>query len=440
MTLELTSWLMLELVFAATNTAAMYLFVQAFVKEKRDIHILCKIFVFFLMLAGRFSANYFGVDNMLIISGASIILTIMTGLIFFRAKIFWIVLTTFFFLLAAASTELASVHLIIFLKQVRVEDFMQFSVNRALVQAVSYLLLIILIILIRWFRVGQMGPVTVKTSLVLCLLPVTSIFIVYQFIVYVISNAYSPNASGVVALGSIIFANTAIFLLTENLIRQNEKDRMVILLESQNSAQQSHILKLTEWQEEIRKISHDFKQHIEIIGTLCRVKKYDKLLLYIDNLSDSRPLPAFVKTGNVLLDAILSVKISDAKKENIDFTLRTDMKKGAYDITIEICVLLGNGLDNAIEACMRSSENEKIIVMDITIDSSQFECFIKNTLGTPPQHEGAFFKTSKIDSAYHGIGLRSMKQTCDALGGIMECRYDDRYFECLIYLPVHGLK
>jgi len=236
---------------------------------------------------------------------------------------------------------------------------------------------------------------------------------------------------------SIIIVNIFIFILVETIIWQNEKSKELILIEAQSIAQQKHILQLIDNHEHIRQISHDFKQQVDVLYRLCNEKHYDELLYNLSKLSKHHNSLLIVKTGNLMLDTILSSKKEDAVKQGVEFELKLNVQPMLHYITMDICILLGNAIDNAIEACARSHSNKKSIEMELTADSSRFLFHMKNNIGELPQKEGEFLKTQKADTLRHGIGLQSIKQICKRLDGDMTYEYDNMKFAIWIYLPIN---
>lgn len=431
-------WIAIEMAFAGMSVVAMCLFVRAFLKDEREIHIAWKILVLVVCFAGRFISNYFVNDSIWVISGVTIANVLLIGIVCFRAKFFAIVLTLFFFMIVAAITELVSAFMLSVFRPVAVSAFMQHSVYRMYGVTLSYLLKLVLIALIGRIRSGRMNILDFRMTMIFCTLPFISMFIAFQFTMHVITSEHTPTVSDATTLFSIIFVNMLIFLLVESLVRQNEKNRLLILLESQNKAQQSHIRQLMDNQMQIRKMSHDFKLRVSALLALSNAKKYNELSSYLAELAGNRSEAFCIDTGCIMLDAILSSKKSEAEVNGIDFRLHMDVSPEIPDINMDISTLLGNGLDNAIESCMRAEENNRLIEVTVNANSSQFMCRIRNTLGSIPEPDGMFFKSSKSNRVNHGVGLKSMRQTCDALGGILDIDYDDKYFECQVYLPMQS--
>jgi len=233
---------------------------------------------------------------------------------------------------------------------------------------------------------------------------------------------------------NMMFIMALLVLVSIVVGRRIKKSKVLIVY--QNELQKNHIMQLTESQEQIRMLAHDFKQKVDTLRTLNDMGKSNELTAFLSEISQNSPISDMLDTGNVMMDAVLSSKETEALRNQINFTLKMDIPHGIPDISIDICTLLGNALDNAIEGCARAPIDNRFINIEIRATKTQFLCLVINTLDKKPIREGCFLKSSKTGAGNHGIGLKSMKQTCDALGGDFCFEYTETHFKLQIYLPV----
>jgi sensor histidine kinase regulating citrate/malate metabolism len=298
--------------------------------------------------------------------------------------------------------------------------------------------MLVIITLVKIFRKGSMSIANKKTMIVLCSMPFLSILALQQYALHFVAVPYAPTAFEVIPILSLIVINVFVFVLVEMLMRQNEKNQKLLIIEVQNDAHKTHIKQLTKYQKQIRMMSHDFRQQVHEFYTLSAEKQYDKLHVQLTELSNRRSENLIVETGNIMLDSILTSKVELAETHKIDFKKKLDVQAELGYITSEICVLIGNALDNAIEACIRADDN-KFIGMELTATPKQFLCHIINTVGITPQTDGKFLKTAKQDSLHHGIGLQSMSQICEDLSGTLTYSYDEEYFNLWIKITIESV-
>jgi len=435
-------WIVIEFIYSSINVILVYLFMQVFLKTKSEIHTIWKIIAIVAVVTVKAFAGHISNENIIIFSSITISTTLVMGLVFFKVKILTVLLITGLSFLAGVSSELLTILMISGHQEIPLTEVVQFNVYRLQARTLSYLAYLVVIAIIRRFMGVRMQNISTKLMLVLCSLPLVSILVAQQFFIHMVSPTYVPTISEIIPLISIIIVNVFIFVLVENLIRQNEKNQELLLIKMQSDSQQQHIKQLLGTYEQIREISHDFKHQASLLYTLFEEKRLDELGNKLSNLSNQAQTSLIFNTGNIYLDAVLSSKKQETEQQGVKFTLKLDVQPNLsyLNIDMDICVLLSNALDNAIEACNRSSEEAKIIEMELKANTSVFMFRMRNTLGEIPELENDLFKTKKQESFSHGIGLRSMKRTCDKLEGDIEYTYNQKHFIIKVYIPFMGLE
>jgi len=429
-------WVIAEVVFAGTHTALIYLFIKTLLKNKSDIHIAWKITVFIAIVIFKFSLNFYHIENIFIITSVSTLSAFTIGKICFKSNIFRVAIVTAVSFAIGGILELLAAAMITSFHEIPIMSVMQLNIYRMQGRILTHLFFILVIILTGKFKIGVMGSMTIKTMFALCIPPIASILIVQQFASHIMATTDIPTTNEAITMLSIMVVNVLIFILIESIIHHSEKNRALFLINTQNEAHQKHIQLLVDSYEQIRTMSHDFKQQTTLLYTLCKEKECGKLLEALSEISNIQHIPFVIRTENIILDAVLSSKRDEAQKQGIIFKQKLEVEPNLLYMSMGICVLLGNAFDNAIEACMRSDNDEKLIEMDLRATKSKCMFRMRNTLGDMPQTSGIFLKTKKEDALRHGIGLQSMKQTVTELGGDLTYSYDDKYFILGFHIPV----
>lgn len=185
----------------------------------------------------------------------------------------------------------------------------------------------------------------------------------------------------------------------------------------------------------LRKLRHDMNNHIGLIKTLASSNKYDDLNDYINQIyEDVEIANELVITENKTLSVLLNAKKSLAKAKNIDFQSMITIK----DIKMQnkdICALVGNILDNAIEAAEKTKAKKYI---ELSIQKTEEGCVIncENSLGVKPIIKKADFVTLKENSLIHGIGTKNIKEIVAKYKGEVNFDYDDEMFNVRVVMPV----
>ena len=200
---------------------------------------------------------------------------------------------------------------------------------------------------------------------------------------------------------------------------------------------------LAEQYRQSERLRHDMKNHIIALSALSRNKEWEKLDDYLKNMEGTALDTAGDLTGNKAVDAILYQKQRQAEWENIKWECDVRMPKGCCINEFDLCVLFGNILDNALEACgrMRGDECRFINIQAKTVK----KCFlieVKNSMDKAEKFtEGC---TNKGDSQKHGIGLMNVSDVVDSYNGAVHKEFGKGIFVISILMPfpdtAHGIK
>ena len=181
---------------------------------------------------------------------------------------------------------------------------------------------------------------------------------------------------------------------------------------------------------------HDYHNHMQVLKAHMALRQYDQAEGYLDMLeSDLTTVDTVLKTGNVMVDAILNSKLSLIGEKHIAVDA-TALVPGNIGISgVDLAVIIGNLLDNAMEACMEiERENQRFIRIYIDIMKKQLYISVTNsTKGTAPK-VGSSFVTTK--SGNHGYGLLRIDSIVHKYHGYINRQAEDGIFATEITLPL----
>ncbi len=236
--------------------------------------------------------------------------------------------------------------------------------------------------------------------------------------------------TALVLLGAIVFS----FRIYQDMAVLEEERAEKIILENQITQMQASMVEMEHLYDGIRSVKHDMKNHMAVLQNLIR-KKYsgedEEILPYFEGMYQSvEQLDSRIHTGNAVSDAVVGSKFRYAAKQvkgiRLDakgFMLSDAVMIKAYDMGI----ILNNGLDNAIEACMRMREKQPDAQAYITIRSfrakNMYFIEIENSfdgMALFDQDSGLPIST-KADKEVHGIGLRNIRKCAVKYGGDVDC-------------------
>lgn len=195
--------------------------------------------------------------------------------------------------------------------------------------------------------------------------------------------------------------------LYEHLAKQTETIRSQEQYELHLKAQLKHLDDILITQKQIKKFKHDFNNYSIGLKAYISESNFQGAINYISELEEKfNHGEDIVETGNTALDAILSTKIAIAESKGISVNTKIQIPEDISVEPIDICVIFGNALDNAIEACERSNMSHKQISVTIICRDEAVLCKVVNTTSKP---ESSVLGTSKQDKQNHGFGLENIK-------------------------------
>lgn len=184
----------------------------------------------------------------------------------------------------------------------------------------------------------------------------------------------------------------------------------------------------------INQKSHDLKHHIRGLRRASK-EEFEK---YLDEMEDTVQIyDAIVKTGNEVFDTILTEKSLYCKDRGIQVSCVADGSLMDFINTIDLYALLGNALDNAMEAVEKFSEIEKRQI-DVMIYRQQ-NFLVMNIINPIPEqliYEEELPVTTKGDKKTHGFGLRSMQYIVKKYDGFLNIKEEDGCFSLKILIPI----
>ncbi len=300
------------------------------------------------------------------------------------------------------------------------------ATNISIFSVLTCRLLLLIIFYITWKKSIKALVLSVP-SYVLTLVLV-NIFL-SSMLIRVVELEWDNNQLQTLLIKILAFANTLclivvlVSLLTNVLFRQYQKDINKIL-ENQVQIQLKHYEKSEKINTEIRRFRHDYNNHMNCMKSLVQSGRYDELMDYINHISNAFPQSGFLyNTGNYIADAILTDKLENARKNGTNISFKGIISPSINNT--DLCIILGNILDNAVEACEKIDGEKEISVFG-GYQHGYFILIAKNPISCHVQTENGIPATTKPDTAYHGFGLQNVESVVKKYDGIMlpECSGD----------------
>lgn len=198
---------------------------------------------------------------------------------------------------------------------------------------------------------------------------------------------------------------------------------------------ETHYSEVDNMYRKMRGWRHDYRNHIQTMKVLAAEGDLDALKKYLDKLDeDLNTVDVVVKTGNKMTDAILNSKISLAKSKGINVIADAKVPVELKMSDIDLCIVIGNLFDNAIEASLALPEEERLIRLYMDIKNTQlYMCLTNFTSVKKLKKQGGRYVTTKGEG--HGFGLVRIDNIVQRYGGYLSRNSEDGAFTTEILLP-----
>ena len=198
---------------------------------------------------------------------------------------------------------------------------------------------------------------------------------------------------------------------------------------------ENHYREVENMYRQIRGWRHDYRNHIQMMKALAANGDMDALKVYLDELdTDLNTVDTVVKTGNPMADAILNSKISLARSRNIPTQVDAHIPVKLKMSELDLCCIIGNLFDNAMEASMALPEEKRMIRVYMDMKGTQlYISFTNFTAAKKLSKVGKGFKTSKGEG--HGFGLVRIDDIVSRYDGYLSRNSEDGAFTTEILIP-----
>lgn len=238
---------------------------------------------------------------------------------------------------------------------------------------------------------------------------------------------YEVNTVKVLLLSLIAGISALIISLTVNVAYQKHYGHINKVLRDQVDIQLRHFKKREKLDTEIRRFRHDYLNHIKCLTAMLEAERYTEAKEYLEKISGIAPTGELLfKTGNYVADALLTEKQEAAAAEGIVVSFGGYIPDSidSYDL----CIILSNALDNAVEACMKLSDKERKITVYGNFQQGIFVLIVKNPVENMPDAKDIIPATTKEDKLYHGFGLSNIRSVVSKYDGSMHTQSENGEF------------
>ena len=188
--------------------------------------------------------------------------------------------------------------------------------------------------------------------------------------------------------------------------------------------------------EEIWHLRHDLKNHMLAIRHLIQANRKQDAIQYIDGfLEQAGHGELHPQTGHALLDCLISEKLTPAVKSGVEISVVLDFRQGCFLEDFDLCVIMGNALDNAVESCLKiPGDQPRFIEIRGGPSANQLIIHVVNSCLNPAFHSGKLPITTKPNRECHGFGLGNVRQVLKKYDGqlVISSKEEGRFSLCIL--------
>lgn len=435
-------WMIFELVVNLFQSAIVLQTIRAILKDKRTgkkANLAYILFVAILFLELSF------VNFIVPFEGIGIIISILIIYIYslinlkgtFMQKMFWSIFVML--LIMGITIVVLSIEGCIIGK-----GYLNLVIQKDLYRFVGVVIIqIVLFYLTRFMikRTKKDSTYSLKWNewFVLLIIPVISIFTMsfVSLIIINIEDQLSPmqHIFSILSILGILMTNSLVYVLYVNMQKDHAKQLEYSILQQAFKSQEKSVEETKILYQSVRSIRHDLKQHFQVALTMLHSGKINEAVDYMEKYNDTvlDGISNKVFCDNDVVNYIINSKSKICSDRHIKIYIYIANEIPEFS-DLDLCVLLGNALDNAIEGVSGDGNNE--IYLELRNVDNFFMISVKNTITNSVLEYNPNLISTKNEKEVHGLGILSMKEVVQKYNGSIEFYESDNKFCCDMLLDI----
>lgn len=245
-------------------------------------------------------------------------------------------------------------------------------------------------------------------------------------------------------LGFVLFVNETSFVLIvylfslyaiEFIYMKNKSHYDVTTKSFQTNVMVHHYEEVKSVYLNMRGWKHDYHNHLQSLKAYLSKNQVDQAQQYLANLEhDLQRVDSLVKSGNVMIDAIVNAKLSIALTKHIKINESVYAPEHLCINDVDLCIILANLFDNAIEACEKLEEEQRFIRLYINTLQEQLYISIVNSASEQVNENQKRYISEKRGN--HGHGMKRVKLSVDKYNGYLNLKNEVGVFACEVMIPL----
>lgn len=274
-------------------------------------------------------------------------------------------------------------------------------------------------------------PISNVYWLSLLCIPIGTIMMLFA----VFMNTTLPRITILLSIISALLINTLTFYLYDKISDLLVSQMNKRISEEKNRYYEYQVQMMKSTLEKMHTLRHDLKNRLSPLYPLAAAGRNEELLERLSELTEICSIrKEYSASGNSTVDSIINFKLQQTEAQNIDVTTDIMIPPKLEIPTFDIAVVIGNLIDNALEATVKT--NHRWIDLKLNYTKGRLIVELQNSYDGIIKSESDEIQTRKSDTSHHGFGIKSIQNTIKKYDGVMKIHYDDKTFrtKVLMYL------
>ena len=233
----------------------------------------------------------------------------------------------------------------------------------------------------------------------------------------------------------ILFFSRLFFALARHERHHAQVEEERIYISSLLELQKQQYAELTRHIEYARKVRHDMRHHLRTVKGMYDRGDYERMGAYLEELESVGEAPSLINVcSNYTANALLSHYIDRAKAHGISVKVRFHLEENSWLRDSDLCVLLGNAVENAIEACLCVPEEERFIRIQCSENADRLYIVFGNSFSGEIVERDGIYYSRKREFKTHGVGVDSIRAIAKKYNGSVKIETEDKLFKLSVML------
>ena len=365
---------------------------------------------------------------------------ILIGLLLFEGDLIKRILVALFFVMFGAFIEILTSIIVIYIVSVKLDELYQFPAYYTLVVILSKVILFLFVNIIIYIYKKEFKLLPIIKLIAMFSIPVFSIIRCFNLYSMVILGEVS-ELHAILNVCALLYVNVVNFTVIKIIDFESEK---IIQFQNENiqlELQQKYYQEVLDKNSEVRGLWHDMNNHVITLQYLVKNEACDEINEYLFQLHDVlKNAVDYNLSGNNVVDALLNYKIKYATNKNINFDHYIAIPENLKMNSIDLSIILGNIIDNAIEGCLRDNrtDSDKSIKFNMYYKKESLLIDVENTIdkNTIRKSGNKLISSKKTKHHTSGYGISNVKQVLNKYEGNMVTQILEDRFKCTILIPL----